>query len=207
MRVTKLFLSLVLLISVACQTIAPTPLLIGRMTGLNDEVVKLYVDCSEGANYVPAKEGCDSPLLSSKVDELMTLSVDFISADIKQPQGYDIYLATAMIYFRIGQRNLNEYTKAEQIARQFFEVQKAHSSRSIDEARFYWAWFAGATASKQYFEDPLSLTEARKADLLLALGEGTSILDKVEGPRLVRLHTALDSLRFVIAFIDALATQ
>lgn len=203
----NLFLSLVLLLGVGCQNIAPTPFLIGRMTNLNDETVQLYVNCSEGANYVPAKEGCDSPLLSSKVDELMTLSVDFISADINQPQGYDIYLATAMIFFRISERNLNEYTKAEQIARQFFEVQKAHSSRSIDEARFYWAWFAAATASKQYFEDPLSLTDVRKADLLLALGEGTSLLDKVEGPRLVRLQASLDSLRFIIAFIDALNQQ
>lgn len=207
MRISRWFLSLGLLLVVACQTVAPTPFLIGRMTDLNDEVVQLYVNCSEGANYVPAKEGCDSPLLSTKVDELMTLSVDFISADIKQPQGYDIYLATAMIFFRIGERNLNEYTKAEQIARQFFEVQKAHSSRSIDEARFYWAWYAAATAAKQYFDDPLSLTEARKADLLLALGEGTSILPSVTGPRLVRLHSALDTLRFVIAFIDALTTQ
>jgi len=172
------------------------------MVKLNDEVVQLYVACSDGANYVPTQEGCDPELLSTKVDLLMPLCLDFISADITQPQGYDIYLATVMIYFRIGQRNLNEYTKAEQIARQFFEVQKAHSTRSIDEARFYWAWYAAATASKQYFEDPFALTSTRKSELLLALGEGTSLLNKLEGPRLVRLKQALVTLKFVIDHIQ-----
>jgi hypothetical protein len=198
MRFRFLFFTFLLFIGVACQTAAPTPILIERLTNLNNEVVQLYVDCSEGANYVPTKEGCNSELLSVKVDELMLLSVDFIRADIKQPQGYDIHLATAMIYFRIGQRNLNDYTKAEQIARQFFEIQKAHSGHSIDTARFYWAWFAAATASKQYFEDPLSLSPDRKADLLLAAGEGTTLLNKLEGSRLVRLQQALITLKFVI---------
>lgn len=203
----RLILSLALLIGLGCPTIAPTPVLIGGMLELNNEVVQLYVNCSEGANYAPTKEGCDPQLLNSKVDQLLDLSVDFISADIKQPQGYDVYLATAMIYFRIGQRNLNEYTKAEQIARQFFEIQKANSGRSIDDARFYWSWFASATSSKQYFDDRLSLTEERKSDLLLALGEGTSLLGKLEGPKLIRLQAALENLKFVIAFIDSLTTH
>jgi hypothetical protein len=80
----------------------------------------------------------------------------------------------------------------------FFEIQKSHSGHSINVARFYWAWFAAATASKQYFEDKLSLTPDRKADLLLALGEGTSILTTEEGPRLIRLQQALVALKFVI---------
>ena len=197
-----LLFTLLLLLGTVCITAAPTPLLIGRLTDLNDEVVQLYINCSEGANYAPETEGCDSALLSLEVDKLMGLSREFISADIKQPQGYDIYLATAMIYFRIAQRNMNEYTLAEQIARQFFEIQKARSGRSsghsIDSARFYWAWFASATSSKQYWEDRLSLTVDRKADLLLALGEGTTLLGKLEGARLVRLQDALDKLQFVI---------
>ena len=211
MRFRSLLLSVLLLLGVACQTVAPTPILIGRMTDLNDEVVQLYVDCTEGANYVPTKEGCDPELLSTKVDELMTLSLDFISADIKQPQGYDIYLATAMIYFRIAQRNLNEYTRAEQIARQFFETQKAHSGHSLSIATFYWVRYSAAAASAQYFQDKLSLTESRKADLLVALGEGTKLLDErpdsIPVSWLPELQSSLERLRFIITFIDALSTQ
>jgi len=202
MRFRALALSLLFLLGTACASVAPTPILIGRLTDLNDASVALYIDCSEGANYVPDKEGCDPELLSLKVDETRDVAVHFISADIKQPHGYDIYLAVSMMYFRIGQRNLNEYTLAEQMARQFFETQKAHSGSSLDTARFWWAWYAGATASKQYFEDPLSLTPPRKSELLLALGEGTSLLNKLEGPRLVRLQQALANLQFVIDTIQ-----
>ncbi len=202
MRLNSWLLTLLLFLGVACQTAAPTPILIGRMVDLNDTVVTLYIDCSEGANYVQTKEGCDPELLNLKTDELMILSLDFVRADIKQPQGYDIYLATAMIFFRISERNLNEYTLAEQIARQFFEVQKGNAGQSIDTARFYWAWFASSTSSKQFFEDRLSLTQDRKGDLLLALGEGTSLLNELEGPRLVRLKTALGTLQVVIDSIE-----
>jgi hypothetical protein len=201
MQFKVLLFSILLIIGTmgaSCETAIPTPLLFKQMVKLNGETVQLYVDCSEGANYVEIKESCDPELLGTRVVELRDLSQEFISADIKQPQGYDTYLATTMMYFRIGQRNLNEYTIAEQIARQFFEIQKSHSGHSIDTARFYWAWFAAATASKQYFEDKLSLTPDRKADLLLALGEGTSILTTEEGPRLIRLQQALVALKFVI---------
>lgn len=197
-----LIFALLLLLGTACPTVAPTPILMHQAKSLNSEVVQLYMACSEGANYVPDKEGCDPDLLSLKVDELRALSLNFIAADIKQPQGYDFYLATSMIYFRIAQRNMNDYTQAEQIARQFFEVQKATGGHSIDTARFYWAWFASSAASKQYYEDPFALTPSRKADLLLALGEGTSLLDKLDGPRLVRLQQALQVLQFVIDSIQ-----
>ena len=132
----------------------------------------------------------------------MGLATTFISADIKQPQGYDIYLATAMIYFRIGQRNLNEYTRAEQISRQFFEVQKAHSGKSITSARFYFTWFSAATSSKQYVEAPLALTTNRKVDLLLALGEGIRIREQIEGPRLIRLKQAIFLLGVITDSIE-----
>jgi hypothetical protein len=203
MRFRALALSFLFLLGTACASVAPTPILINTLTNLNDEALALYVDCSEGANYVPAKEGCDPTLLSTKVDETRDTALHFISADIKQPHGYDIYLEISLVYFRIYiNRNLNEYTRAEQIARQFFETQKAHSGSSIDTARYWWAWYASATASKQFFEDPLSLTSERKADLLLALGEGTSLINKLEGPRLVRLHQALDNLQYVIDLIQ-----
>ena len=202
MRFRSLVLALLFLLGTACASVAPTPLLIGRMTDLNDEVVALYVDCSDGANYAPTKEGCDPDLLSLKVDELLDLSLEFVSADIKQPHGYDIHLATCLMYFRIAERNLNEYTAKEMIARQFFEIQKANSSSSIDAARYWWVWYASATASKQFFEDRLSLTLDRKGALLLALGEGTSLLSKVEGPRLVRLQQAISTLQFVVDSIQ-----
>ena len=201
MRFRALLLTFMFLLGTACASIAPTPILIEKLTNLNNKTVALYVDCSEGANYVPTKEGCDPALLALKVDETRDTALHFISADIKQPQGYDIYLAISMIYFRIGQRNLNEYTLAEQIARQFFETQKGHSGHSIDTARFWWAWRAAATAATQHRYDPLSLTPERKSDLLLALGEGTSLLNKLEGPRLVRLRQALSILQFVIESI------
>ncbi len=202
MKIRSLLFVLMFLVGTACQTVAPTPILMGRMTKLNNEVVQLYTDCSDGANYVPTKEGCDPELLGTQVDELIKLSLNFVRADFKQSPGYDIYLATAMIFFRIGERNLNDYTRAEQIARQFFEVQKAHSGQAIDTARFYWPWFASATSSKQYFEDRLSLTAVRKSDLLLALNEGTDVLLRLEGPRLVRLRQALATLQYVINSIE-----
>ena len=201
MQFRSLFLSL-LFLGIACSSIAPTPLLIGRVTKLNDEVVARYVDCSQGANYVPTKEGCDPELLGVKVDELLDLSLQFVRADIKQPHGYDIHLATSLIYFRIAARTLNEYTEKERIARQFFEIQKANSSRAIDTARYWWAWYASSSASKQFFEDRMSLTLERKADLLLALEAGTLLLNTVDGPRLVRLQQALGTLQYVIDSIQ-----
>ncbi len=203
MRFRALALSLLFLLGTACASIAPTPILYPILTNLNDETLELYVDCSEGANYVPAKEGCDPTLLATKVDETRATAVHLISADINQPHGYDVYLSISLIYFRIYiNRNLNEYTLAEDIARQFFKVQQATGGHSLDTARYWWVHYASATASKQFFEDPLSLTSERKADLLLALGEGTSLLGKLEGPRLVRLHQALDNLQYVIDLIQ-----
>ncbi len=202
MRFRSLFLALLFLLSTACASVAPTPLLIGKMTDLNDEVTALYIDCSEGANYIPIKEGCDPDLLSLKVDELMDLSLVFISADIKQPHGYDIHLATCLIYFRVAERSLNDYSEKERIARQFFEIQKASSGRSIDVAKYWWVWYTSATAAKQFFEKPLSLTLDRKADLLLALREGADLLNKLEGVRLIRLYQALSTLQSVIDSIQ-----
>lgn len=202
MRFRSLLLSFLLLMGVACQTAAPTPMLIGRMVDLNDEVIQLYVDCSDGVNYSPAKEGCNLDLLDTKVDDLMELSLDFIKADIKQPVGYDIHLTVALIFFRISERNMNEYTKAEQLARQFFEIQKAHSGHSINTARFHWVLRVSSTAAKQYFEERSALTPERKVDLLLALQEGTGLLNNLEGPRLIRLQQSLAILQFVIEAIN-----
>jgi len=198
-----LLLALSLLYVSACASVAPTPLLMGQMDDLNTEVLTLYLECSEDANYVPEIAGCDAVLLDTKVVELLLLSEEMIKADFKQPQGYDIHLAISMIYFRIAERTANDYTRAEQIARQFFEVQKATGGRSLDEARFYWPWFAGANASFQYYNDRYALNIDRKSDLLLALGEGTDLTGRINGARLVRLHQALRILEFIVGYIDS----
>ena len=106
-----LLLSMSLLIG--CGTFAPTPVLMGSLIKQNDEVVALYVACSEESNYVPSKEGCEPELLATKVVSTMDFAKIFISGDIKQPPGYDVYLATAMIHFRIAQRTENHYSEAE----------------------------------------------------------------------------------------------
>jgi hypothetical protein len=105
------------------------------------------------------------------VDSTRESAKVFISADIKQPQGYDIYLAISMIYFRISLRNANDYSEAERIARQFFEIQKANSGRSLTPARFYWAAMSSAHASWQMWYDKPALNAERKTDLLLCLAE------------------------------------
>ncbi len=198
------FKSLVLtsvLVLGACITIAPTPILIGDLVEQNNQVVALYADCSVGANYVPTKEGCDPEALEQQALSTMDLATTFISADIKQPQGYDIYLATVMIYFRIAERNTQEYTRAEQIARQFFETQKATSGRAIHTARFYWAAMTAAHASWQWHNDRFALDADRKTDLLLCLAEGRQA-EIEDGPRRIRLVQYLVVIESIINAID-----
>ena len=52
MRLKILLFTAIILIFSACNTIAPTPLLMGRMDELNTTTLELYVDCSEGANVI-----------------------------------------------------------------------------------------------------------------------------------------------------------
>ena len=194
------FKSLVLtsaLVLAACVSIAPTPILIGDLVEQNNQVVSLYADCSEGANYILTKEGCSPETLEQQALSTMGLATTFISADIKQPQGYDIYLATVMIYFRIGERNTKEYTRAEQIARQFFETQKRTSGRAINTARFYWAAMAAAHSTWQWHHDRFALDADRKTDLLLCLAEGRQA-DISGGPRRIRLAQYLTVIEFII---------
>ena len=108
-----------------------------------------------------------------------------------------------MIFFRISIRNTQEYTEAERIARQFFEIQKASSGQAaITSARFYWAAIATGHASWQWFYDRLSLGADRKTDLLLCYAEGNVAFNKIEsGPRKVRLRQYLETLK---AITDAL---
>lgn len=201
---SSILASLILLLS-ACETTAPTPLMIGTLVDKNNEIVSLYTDCSDGANYVTSKEGCNPELLSQKVDETMDLAKIFIGGDIKQPQGYDIYLSTAMIYFRIARRNAEQYSEAEKIARQFFEVQKASSGRSLTAARFYWAAMAAAYSSWQSHYDSLSLDSIRKTDLLLCLAESRIALTDIaglDGPRRIRLIQYIQVLTAITNSIE-----
>lgn len=185
-----------------CQSVAPTPILVGSLKEANNQTVALYQACTDGANYVPTKEGCDPVALEAQTEATMDLAKEFISADIKQPIGYDIYMQTVMIYFRIGQRNTHQYTEAEKIARQFFEVQKATSGRAINDARFFWAAVAAGHASWQWNNDRLALDADRKADLLLCYAEGNVAFNEMEpGPRKVRLIQYLQVLK---AITDAL---
>ncbi len=189
----------------ACETTAPTPMLIGSLVKQNNEVVALYAACSEGANYVIGKEGCDPDLLKEKVDSTMVFAEIFISGDIKQPQGYDVYLATAMILFRISQGNENSYSRAEMIARQFFEIQKSSSGRSLAPARFYWAAMASGHASWQWRYDKLALDPDRKTDLLFCTAEGRIGLTNtqwLDGPRRVRLIQYIQVLEMITNSIE-----
>jgi hypothetical protein len=201
-RFRAFFLGLVLFITGCAASITPTPVLIHRLVNANDEVKQLYLACSNGPNYFPEKPGCTPQLLEEKTVSTMELAKEFIRADIKQPQGYDIYLSISMIYFRIGQRNSNDYTEAERIARQFFEVQKASSGRSLEDARFYWVVITTGHASWQWYNERPGLDADRKTDLLLCLSEGTIASQQMEtSPRKVRL---LENLVILKAITDAI---
>jgi hypothetical protein len=187
----------------ACSTIAPTPILMGRVDKLNTEVHQRYLACSEGANYVPTLEGCEPELLETKTIELMNLSVELVKADHKQPQGYDIHLAISMIYFRIAERNGNAYTRAEMIARQFFEMQKASSrGLALNTARYYLAHFTAAHGTWQYHYAVWQLNALRKSEFLFAQTEGKIAVPHIEGPRLVRLKQAIKALGMLASLID-----
>jgi len=183
----------------ACKAaFTPTPLLISQLVDQKDQVSQLYMACTTGANYTPDKPGCDSKQLQDKVVSTMSLSKEFISADIKQPHGYVVYLSTAMIYFRIAQRAENDYSEAEMIARQFFEIQKATSTQPSGDARFYWVVMASGHASYQWYNDRLALNADRKADLLLCYAEGNlALVSFPSGPDKVLLVQDLNILKAI----------
>ncbi len=184
----------------ACASAAPTPILMGRVDELNTEVNQLYVDCSKEANFIPELESCNPSLLETKTLNLLNLTVELIKADVKQPQGYDIHLAASLIFFRISERNQNAYSRAEMIARQFFEVQKASSrGRALNTARYYWAHFTAAHGSWQFFNAVDQLDSTRRTDFLSPLAEGTIALPNTDGIRLIRLQQAIIVLETLIS--------
>lgn len=202
MRIFRTVLLVCVLVLVGCATNKPTPLLIGDLVERNNSFVALYATCSDGANYAPEKEGCDPELLESSAKDLMGFAKTFISADIKQPHGYDVYLETVMIFFRIAQRNGDQYSEAEKIARQFFEVQQAYSGRSINTARYHWTVVGAAHASWQWQYERLALDADRKTELLTCLAEGRRAQYSLDGPRTVRLVQSLEVLEAITTAIQ-----
>lgn len=201
MRLRQLLPVLLLALS-SCNTIAPSPILFHRAVEANNESVSLYKSCSEGANYVPTKEGCDPVKLETKIEEVLPLSKECISADVKQPQCYMIYSANVRVYCRITTCASQEYGESEAIARQFFEVQKASHGSALQEARVAWVQAATAYASWQWREDKFALNAERKIDLLLCYAEGSQALqESLPGPEKIRL---IQSLQVLKAITDAI---
>jgi len=198
----RLVTALFLLLFIACKSVSitPTPFLIDDLTERHTAAVEQYVACSEGANYVPEKEGCNPEKLETSIRDTMSFAKEFISADIQQAAGYDVYLYQSLILFRIAnQITGNEYTEAEKIARQFFEIQKASSSkRDLTDARYYWAAVATEYASWQWLTDRLALDAIRKAELLLCHAEGNVAFHEIEpGTRKIRLRQYLKVLKSI----------
>lgn len=100
MKLRSLLLIAVLGLS-SCQTIAPSPILFHRAVEANNESIALYQACSEGANYVPTKEGCDPEKLVEKLEEAFVLSKECIAADPNQPQCYVLTHKNQEMYCRI----------------------------------------------------------------------------------------------------------
>lgn len=198
----RLFTALFLLLFVACKSVSgtPTPFLIEDLTDKHIAAIERYSLCSEGANYVPDKEGCEPEKLESSIRGAMNFAKEFISADIQQAAGYDVYLYQTLLLFRVADRITgDEFIEAERIARQFFEIQKASSSkRDLTDARFYWAAVAAEYASWQWLNDRLALNAERKAELLLCHAEGNVAFHEIEsGPRKIRLRQYLKVLKAI----------
>lgn len=184
----RLLLSLLLLVS-GCPGLKPTPLLIGDLVAANNEVHVLYNAC---VHHDPS---CDQPRLEGKIRETQEKAKNFIAADIRQPQGYDIYLEVSLISISATEASKSGLTEAERIARQFFEVQKASSGRGLTEARYYWALFLAEYAAWKVNNNDLPFSEDEKISLRLCYAEGNIALHDLEpGPKKVRLHSALEEI-------------
>ena len=182
MRFIKFLAAGIIILLISCKALLPqpTPLLINHLIDLNNETQSLFIACSEGPIYNPRVEGCQPEKLNTLAKETREVAKSFIAGDIKQPQGYDIYLQTTLIYFRIALRTEDEYSEAERIARQFFEVQKASSGRSLNLSRFYWAAAAAEYAGWQIINKPQDLTKDRNQELLLCAAEASLAMEQIE---------------------------
>ena len=195
MPVFKYLLTSALVLALGCKSLLPTPLLIGELVELNDKTHELYVECLEAGVYSPETETCRPELLESNIEKTRNLAKQFVAQDIRQPHGYDIYLQVTLIYLSIAQRIDNDYSEAERIARQFFEVQKASSGLQLDKARYYWVIFTTENTLWRKRNGEFSLSTARRAELLMCLAEGILVLEKMQpGPEKIRLYQSVSIL-------------
>jgi len=195
----KLFILLSLFLILGCETICPSLYVYRDLKEKNTETLILYVACSDGPNFAPTKPGCDLPKLKDSMAEVFRLAEITISKDVSQSPPYIIYLETSILYFRAsGGTEGSSYVRAEQVARQFFEVQKSSGGSSMPDARFYLAYLTSAHASFQLLYVPEELTAERKPDLVLAEGAGVAALPDIQAERKMRLVDALLVLENII---------
>lgn len=176
----------------------PTPLLVGDLFKLNTQTHQLYLECSEGRVFNANKEGCQLDLLETKLKKIREVAKNFISADIKQPHGYDIYLENTIIYFSVAYRNADEYSEAERIAKQFFEIQMRTSGRLLDLARTYWAIFMAENLAREMVEENFTENPDRIAEMNKCLIEAHIALNNESlGYRRVNLLSAIEVFEYI----------
>ena len=170
------FASLSAILMLSCISAQPSPWLMGTVTEENSELVRRVKDCSEGINFVPTKPGCDVEALKEQSEKVMEIAEQLIKADVVQPQGYDIFLHTVMIYFVVADADEDDYNMAVQVSRQFLEVQRAEGGAVLDKARFWWVYYSAAEVGLQNRLGTLERTPERRAGLVLVTAEGEAAL-------------------------------
>lgn len=196
MKPHKLFLIVVVGL-LSCST-----MYFSQARDAHNKNIALYNACSEGAHYVPTKQGCEPDELIKTLKEVFVLAEKCIETDYKQPQCYMIYSSNVRVYCRITTCASQEYAKSEAVARQFFEIQKSSHGSALEEATLSWVHAATAHASWQWREDKLALNADRKSDLLLCYAEGNRALqESLPGPEKIRL---IQSLQVLKAITDAI---
>jgi hypothetical protein len=191
----------------ACESIAPTPILSRKSVDLNQNVVEMVLACSDGPNYTPEAEGCDPQALKEQSQVLMVLAEKFISADNIQAQSFDIYLHAVMIYFRVtavdSVEQVADYGKAERVARQFFRTEEAYKGSSINKSRFWWVYFTTSNVGLRARLFIFKPDEDRLQEIGRVIHEGENALVRPEGLSIewvIKLEQDLVNLKVVKTF-------
>jgi len=201
----KLFTSLLFAFVLGCTTLLPGTAVFKELETSNTATLNLYKACSDtNGNFRPTQTGCDLTRLKTSVQDTLSLAETTISKDVTQTPPYIIYLETAIIYERVSMGSDGDfYTRAEQISRQFFEIQKASSELSLTQAEFYLAYLTTGHAAYQLLHSPQELTAGRKTELVFALQQGVAALPVMADPvRKARLQSALNVLQVIIGRIQ-----
>lgn len=193
----RIILNILIVILSGCLSLKPTPILFSELTDANNKAVHLYSECLENNLFTPTKEGCSVDQLDASLLTVRKIAKDFISADIRQPQGYNIFLKNTVIYFAVGIRATYEYTEAEKIAEQFFTVQKATSGKHKIDAAYYWVIMMAERLAHRVNTN--SLDEAELADLNLSgcIDAGFKIMEALESGH--KKSNLVESLRVLLA--------